>query len=105
MGVSIFIKTDLNTNSQSISLSKGVSDDVIISPGANIIDSNDITNLEQILVKVLDSKLYYKYSIGDTITININDNNWDLLVVGLAINGITELFRNKPKILLNKGIM
>lgn len=52
MGVSIYIKTDLDSGNQSITINK-TSNEIKVTPGVNIIDIKTINKLEDMLNTIL----------------------------------------------------
>lgn len=104
MGVSIYIKTDLDSSNQSITINK-TSDEIKITPGVNIIDIKTINKLEDMLNSVLSFELYNKYNNGDSISITNNDNLWDMLITGLVFNDIMLLISKKPKLLIKRNLL
>lgn len=104
MGVSIYIKTDLDSSNQSITINK-TSDEIKITPGVNIIDIKTINKLENMLNNILSFELYNKYNNGDSITINSNDNLWDMLIAGLVFSDIMLLINKKPKLLIKRNLL
>lgn len=104
MGVSIYIKTDLDTSNQSITINK-TSDEIKVTPGVNIVDIKTTNKLEDMLNNILSFELSDKYNNGDSITITNNDNLWDILITGLVFNDIMLLISKKPKILLKRDLL
>lgn len=104
MGVSIYIKTDLDSGNQSITINK-TSDEIKVTPGVNIIDIKTINKLEDMLNTILSFELYNKYNSGDSITITNNDNLWDILITGLVFSDIMLLINKKPKLLIKRNLL
>ena len=104
MGVSIYIKTDLDTSDQSITITK-TSDEIKVTPGVNIIDIKTINKLEDMLNTILSFELCNKYNNGDSITITNNDNFWDILITGLVFSDIILLINKKPKLLIKRNLL
>lgn len=104
MGVSIYIKTDLDSSTQSITINK-TSDEIKVTPGVNIIDIKTINKLKDMLNTILTFELYNKYNNGDSITITNSDNLWDILIAGLVFSDIMMLIKKKPKLLLKRNLL